>query len=225
MGRAAQPVAVAGEPPLRDEEDEARHGDRRRASGRRRSGAAGARAPPGCGAPPSQGREAGPSALPPAAAALMLGSMVHALLRRLLAPDPGTLPPPDESLALAALLVRVGRADGAYSAAEMSRIDAVLRARFGARPLRGGAAALRGRGGWRRRRPTPCASPARSRTRCPTRTRVGLVEAMWDVALADGRRDAEEDAVMRLVAPMLGVEDADSGLARQRVEARAGGRR
>ena len=41
------------------------------------------------------------------------------------------------------------------------------------------------------------------------------------MALADGERDAEEDAVMRLVAPMLGVEDADSGLARQRAQGRA----
>jgi uncharacterized tellurite resistance protein B-like protein len=41
------------------------------------------------------------------------------------------------------------------------------------------------------------------------------------VALADGRRDADEDGLMRMVAPMLGVEDADSALARQRVEGRA----
>jgi uncharacterized tellurite resistance protein B-like protein len=40
------------------------------------------------------------------------------------------------------------------------------------------------------------------------------------VVLADGVRDDHEDALLRLVAPMLGVNDRDSGLARQRVEAR-----
>ena len=40
------------------------------------------------------------------------------------------------------------------------------------------------------------------------------------VALADGRRDAEEDSLLRTVAPLLGVEDADSNIARRRVEAR-----
>ena len=43
---------------------------------------------------------------------------------------------------------------------------------------------------------------------------------MWEIVLADGARDAEEDALMRMVAPLLGVEDQDSALIRQRVEAR-----
>jgi uncharacterized tellurite resistance protein B-like protein len=55
----------------------------------------------------------------------------------------------------------------------------------------------------------------------PYEERIGVIEALWEVAVADRRRDAEEDGLMRLVAPMLGVEDADSALARQRVEGRA----
>lgn len=38
--------------------------------------------------------------------------------------------------------------------------------------------------------------------------------------LADGVRDHEEDALLRMVAPMLGVNDRDSNLARQRVDSR-----
>ena len=53
-------------------------------------------------------------------------------------PRPSRLPPPDARLALAALLVRVARADGAHAASEVSRIDAVLRSRFGSRSLRRG---------------------------------------------------------------------------------------
>ena len=34
-----------------------------------------------------------------------------------------------------------------------------------------------------------------------------------------GMRDEEEDALIRMVAPMLGINDRDSNLARKRVEA------
>ena len=52
--------------------------------------------------------------------------------------------------------------------------------------------------------------------------REAVIEALWDVVLANGERDQEEDALLRLVAPMLGVNDRDSNLVRQRVEARRG---
>ena len=45
-----------------------------------------------------------------------------------------------------------------------------------------------------------------------------VVEAMWRVALADGVRDDHEDALLRLVANLLGINDRDSALARQRVD-------
>ena len=51
----------------------------------------------------------------------------------------------------------------------------------------------------------------------PYEERNQVVESLWEIALADGDRDHEEDALMRLVAPMLGVNDRDSALARQRV--------
>ncbi|MCR9113843.1 MAG: TerB family tellurite resistance protein, partial [Rhodobacteraceae bacterium] len=47
--------------------------------------------------------------------------------------------------------------------------------------------------------------------------RLGVVEALWQVALADGERDAGEDALIRLAANLLGVNDRDSALARQKV--------
>ena len=54
----------------------------------------------------------------------------------------------------------------------------------------------------------------------PLEERVCLVEALWDVALADDRRDYTEDGYLRLVCRLLGVNDRDSALARQRVIAR-----
>ncbi len=47
--------------------------------------------------------------------------------------------------------------------------------------------------------------------------RILVIEALWQIALADGKRSADEDALLRMVAPMLGINDRDSALARQRV--------
>jgi uncharacterized tellurite resistance protein B-like protein len=47
--------------------------------------------------------------------------------------------------------------------------------------------------------------------------RLAVIEALWKIALADSERDAEEDALIRLVASLLGVTDVDSAKARQKV--------
>ena len=49
--------------------------------------------------------------------------------------------------------------------------------------------------------------------------REAVIESLWSVVLADGVRDQSEDALLRMVAPMLGVSDQDSHKARQRVMA------
>jgi uncharacterized tellurite resistance protein B-like protein len=46
---------------------------------------------------------------------------------------------------------------------------------------------------------------------------LGVIEALWQVALADGQREADEDALLRLVASLLGITDQESARARQRV--------
>jgi len=48
----------------------------------------------------------------------------------------------------------------------------------------------------------------------PYEDRLGVIGAAWKVVLADGTRSGEEDALMRLVASLLGVNDRDSNLAR-----------
>ncbi len=50
----------------------------------------------------------------------------------------------------------------------------------------------------------------------PYEERAGVIEDLWRIVLVDGARDSEEDALMRMVAPMLGVNDRDSAMARQR---------
>ena len=50
--------------------------------------------------------------------------------------------------------------------------------------------------------------------------RAAVLEAAWRVVFADDVRDAHENALMRRLAALLGVEDRVSGLARRRAEAR-----
>ena len=144
--------------------------------------------------------------------------MFGELLRRMTAPDPETLSDDDQRLALAALLVRVARADGAYVEAEKTRIDKVLAERFALGPfeasdLRAEAETLEAEA------PDTVRFTRAIKEAVPYEERAGVMETLWSVALADGGRDYEEDALIRLVAPMLGINDRDSALARQRVSA------
>ena len=137
-------------------------------------------------------------------------------LKRLTAPTPAKLVDQDARLALTALLVRVARSDGTYLAAESARIDRIITGRYALSP--DAAASLR-------------ADAETLETEAPdtvrfTRAikeavayddRVAVIEGLWKVVLADGTRDAEEDSVLRLVANLLGVNDRDSALSRQRV--------
>jgi uncharacterized tellurite resistance protein B-like protein len=143
--------------------------------------------------------------------------MFDAFLRRLTAPDPDPLSGDDARLALAALLVRIARTDGHYARAEIDRIDKVLAARFGLGPfevarLRADAEVLETEA------PDTVRFTRAIKEAVAFEDRAQVIEALWAVALADGERDHEEDALMRLVAPMLGINDRDSALARQRVE-------
>lgn len=139
------------------------------------------------------------------------------LIRRLTAPDPDPLGSDDARVALAALLVRIARADGSYDASEIARIDKVMAGRYGLGPfevvkLRNDAEILETEA------PDTVRFTRAIKDAVPYEDRTEIVEALWEVVLADGERDHEEDAMMRLVAPMLGINDRDSALARQRVE-------
>ena len=146
--------------------------------------------------------------------------MFDAFLRRLTAPQPDPLTGDDARLALAALLVRIARTDGDYAAEEVTRIDNILRTRYNLGPfevanLRRDAEALEAEA------PDTVRFTRAIKDAVPYEERAQVIEALWEIVLADGTRDHEEDALMRLVAPMLGINDRDSALARQRVENKA----
>ncbi len=143
--------------------------------------------------------------------------MFKDLLNRLMQPAPDTLAPDDARLALTALLVRLARADHDYGADEQDRIDRILQTRYeldlaGSEQLRLEGEALEAEA------PDTVRFTRAIKDAVAYEDRTSVIEALWQVALADGQRAAEEDAVVRLAANLLGVSDVDSALSRQRVE-------
>lgn len=138
------------------------------------------------------------------------------LLQRLSAPAQHKLPEPDARLAMAALLVRIARSDGDYSETEIARIDRTLSKRHEIGPFE--AAKLRGEGeALEAEAPDTVRFTRAIKDGVAYEDRIDVVEALWGVVLADGVRDPEEDSLVRLTANLLGVNDRDSALARQRV--------
>jgi len=147
--------------------------------------------------------------------------MVLTLLKRLTASAPEPLDDGDARLALSALMVRLARTDGHYDMAEAAEITRILMDRFAldhqaAEVLRSEAEEIE------QQAPDTVRFTRAIKDAVGYEQRAAVVEALWQVALADGSRDHEEDGLMRLVVSLLGINDRDSALARQRVEARSG---
>jgi uncharacterized tellurite resistance protein B-like protein len=137
-------------------------------------------------------------------------------LKRLTQPDPAPLPDTDARLALTALLVRIARSDGTYAPAEVDRIDKITIARYAMSPFE--ATTLRGQAETLETEAPDTVRFTRAiKVAVPYEDRRAVVEAAWSVVLADGTRAKEEDALLRMVASLLGVNDMDSALARQKV--------
>ena len=56
----------------------------------------------------------------------------------------------------------------------------------------------------------------------PHAERLGIIEALWEVVYADGRRDMHESALIRALAGLLHVADRDVGPVRQQVAQKYG---
>jgi len=130
------------------------------------------------------------------------------------APSPKPLPQPNAQLALGALLVRVALANREYLAPEVAQIDRVLAATFTLKPL--DAAKLR----------AECEALERDAPGTPEFTQIlrdevsyddrkALADAMWAVAMADGKRDEDEELQLLAIETALGLSDADIEAARK----------
>lgn len=144
--------------------------------------------------------------------------MFAKLLSQLTQPEPDPLDDGDARLALTALLVRVAKSDGSYDAEERSRILSIATQRYG---LSGAAAEslVKDAETLESEAPDTVRFTRAIKDAVPYEERMGVIKALWSVVLADGVRDDEENALLRLVANLLGVNDRDSNIARRAAEA------
>ena len=147
--------------------------------------------------------------------------MLSRLIRQLTSPAPDPLAGADARGALGAFLVRIAKADGDYSAGEIARIDRVLAKRYGLNAVE--AAELRAEcEAIEHEAPDTVRFTRAIKAAVDYDDRAGVIEAMWSVVLADGQRESHEDALMRMVAPMLGLSDQESNAIRRRLEGQGG---
>ncbi len=141
--------------------------------------------------------------------------MFDSLFKRLRAdPAPDPLEANDARLALAALLVRLARTDQDYAEVEKTRIDEILARRYAlgeadAETLRHGAEHVEATVG------DTVHLTHLIKAAIPYVDRYSLVVDLWSLVLADGTRDDAENRFLRLVVKLVGVNDVNSGLARQ----------
>ncbi len=144
--------------------------------------------------------------------------MLAKLLQRL-----SNSPPPQAAssyskgqVALAALMVRIARADGQYTKDEATEIDQFLVRRFDV--TLDTAASLRGEAEAFEAIATDTVRFTREiKQSVNHEDRLSVIEGLWTIALADDNRDHNEDAVIRLATNLLGITDVESAQARQRV--------
>lgn len=144
--------------------------------------------------------------------------MLADLIRRLSGGPAAPLPPEDARLAVSALLVIAAHADHAYQDVEKRQIERVLAARYGLDAA--AAVKLREEGE---------AAEAASldlyrftsliKSAIPYEERASVLEALWRVVLSDNDREKHEDALMRRVTDLLGLDSRDGAEARQRAQA------
>ena len=120
----------------------------------------------------------------------------------------------DEKQAMTALMVRIAKSDDDYAQAECERIDAILMILYHlsleeASTLRNQAEKLEATA------PDTVRFTRTIKEAVPYEKRFEVVRTLWQVVFADGERDHEEDALMRLLASLLGVNDRDSAIARR----------
>jgi len=124
----------------------------------------------------------------------------------------------DPHLAAATLLVEAALADGVYANIESDRIAMILLESFNFDADR--ADAILEEAEELADTLTDTYSMTSQAKKLPEAERVGVIEGLYLVSLADGERCAFEDAYIRHVASLIHVDDVARAKARKRAEAR-----
>lgn len=139
--------------------------------------------------------------------------MLSRLLNSFRASEPEPLPDPDAELALGALLVRVAKSDQDYQIEEIGLIDNILARLFDRTPIE----AAKTRAICERlhaEAPETDVFAALIRQTMGLEDRMAVLEAIWQVVLADGRERETELSMIESTRLALGLTVAESAAMR-----------
>jgi uncharacterized tellurite resistance protein B-like protein len=147
--------------------------------------------------------------------------MFDQLVKLLSAPEEKSAKPDDLHVAVAVLLVEAATMDSEFDANERAVIEKMLAEKFALPKDRTHQLIATAEATVKR---SSQLHPFTRMTvsRMDRDERIRLIEMLWEVAYADGILDPEEDSLLRRVAGLIYVSDADRIGARQRVLARMG---
>ena len=124
----------------------------------------------------------------------------------------------DERIAVTVLLIRIAKTDYDYANIEKTRISSILERRYlisksESEKLIQKAEKIEDE-----------ASDNIKFTKTikkfiPIENRHQIIELFWELVLADGVRDDDENGLLRILGSLLGVNDRDIALSRQKVQA------
>ena len=142
--------------------------------------------------------------------------MLKSLLDGLLGSEEDKLNDEDEKIALAALCVRVAKSDNNYDSSEISSIDAELSQHFSLSIADAGVLRVQAEK-LEHEAPDTVSFTRAIKEKIELEKRRKSLATVWKITLADGKREAEEDSVIRLISSLLGLTDIESARARQEV--------
>ena len=142
--------------------------------------------------------------------------MLKNLLDVLFGSEENILDDDDEKIALAALCVRVAKSDNVYDSSEISSIDTELSQHFSISITDAGVLRVQAEK-LEQEAPDTVRFTRAIKEKIELEKRRKILETLWKITLADGKREAEEDSVIRLISSLLGLTDIESARARQKV--------
>ena len=140
--------------------------------------------------------------------------MISNFLRSILSEQPNPVSGEDANIALAALLVRIAKSDSQYDTSEVETIKRVLIKQFRMSEEKS-ISTIKIAEQMEAEAPDTVRFTRALKNTIPYESRRQIIEGLWQVALADGARDSQEDAIIRLAAKLLGVTDVQSAEARK----------
>ena len=142
--------------------------------------------------------------------------MLKNLLDVLLGSEEDVLDDDDEKIALAALCVRVAKSDNVYDSSEISSIDTQLSQHFSLSIADAGVLRVQAEK-LEQEAPDTVRFTRAIKEKIELEQRRKILETLWKITLSDGKREAEEDSLIRVIASLLGLTDIESARARQKV--------